>query len=73
MINKVKDSYIKTSIFEKLDEHILNIALNYMHNTTLSLYKTWVKDNKNIPLKEMIDLNYNLVINGLSGLTKNTK
>ena len=73
MINKVKESYINTSIFEWLDKHTLNIAINYMHNTTLSLYKAWVNDNKTIPFEEIIELNYNLVINGLSGLTKNTK
>ena len=74
MINKVKESYISTSIFEDLDKHKLNIAINYMHNTTLSLYKAWVNDNKVIPFDEIVELNYNLVINGLSGLIKaNTK
>lgn len=73
MINKVKQTYIDSSIFKNLDKHTLNIAINYMHNTTLSLYKAWVNDNKAIPFEEIIDLNYNLVINGLSGLTKNTK
>lgn len=70
MINKFKESYINTSIFEGLDKHRLNIAINYMHNTTLSLYKAWVNDNKVIPFDEIVELNYNLVINGLSGLTK---
>ena len=73
MINKVKSSYINTSIFEGLDKHRLNIAIHYMHNTTLSLYKAWVNDNKAIPFDEIVELNYNLVINGLSGLIKNTK
>jgi len=44
-----------------------------MHNTTISLYKAWVNDNKAIPFDEIVELNYNLVINGLSGLIKNTK
>ena len=70
MINKVKESYINTSIFEGLDKYRLNIAINYMHNTTLSLYKAWVNDNKVIPFDEIVELNYNLVINVLSGLTK---
>lgn len=70
MINKVKEFYINTSIFEGLDKYKLNIAINYMHNTTLSLYKSWVNDNKVIPFDEIVELNYNLVINGLSGLTK---
>lgn len=73
MINKVKESYINTSIFEGLDKNRLNIVINYMHNTTLSLYKVWVNDNKEIPFDEIVELNYNLVINGLSGITKNTK
>lgn len=73
MINEVKKSYINTSIFEGLDKHKLNIAINYMHSTTLSLYKVWVNDKKSIPILEMIDLNYNLVINGLNGITKNTR
>lgn len=73
MINKVKESYINTSIFEGLDKYKLNIAINYMHNTTLSLYKSWVNDNKAIPFDEIVELNYNLVINGLSGLRKKTK
>ena len=73
MINSFKKSYINTSIFKVLDKHKLNIAINYMHNTTLSLYKAWVNDNKSIPFDEIVELNYNLVINGLSGLTKNTK
>ena len=73
MINKVKESYINTSIFEGLDKYRLNIAINYMHNTTLSLYKAWVNDKKVISFDEIVELNYNLVINGLSGLTKNTK
>ncbi len=70
MINKVKEFYINTSIFEGLDKYKLNIAINYMHNTTLSLYKSWVNDNKAISFDEIVELNYNLVINGLSGLTK---
>jgi len=70
MINKVKEFYINTSIFEGLDKYKLNIAINYMHNTTLSLYKSWVNDNKVISFDEIVELNYNLVINGLSGLTK---
>ena len=70
MINTVKQSYIKTSIFKDLDPHKLNIAINYMHNTTLSLYKAWINDNKAIPFDEIVELNYMLVINGLSGLTK---
>ena len=70
MINKVKQSYIDSFIFKNLDKHTLNVAINYMHNTTLSLYKVWVNDNKVIPFEEIIELNYNLVINGLSGLTK---
>ena len=73
MINKVKQTYIDSSIFKQLDKHKLNIAINYMHNTTLSLYKAWVNDNKAIPFDEIVELNYNLVINGLSGLIKNTK
>ena len=70
MINTVKESYIGTSIFEKLDKYKLNIAIAYMHNTTLSLYKTWINDNKTIPFDEIVELNYALVINGLSGLIK---
>ena len=70
MINKVKESYINTSIFEGLDKHTLNISINYMHGTTLSLYKAWVNDNKVIPFDEIVELNYNLVINGLNGLKK---
>lgn len=73
MINKVKESYINNSIFEELDKHILNIAINYIHNTTLSLYKTWVNDNKSIPFDDIVELNYNLVINGLNGLKNNTR
>ena len=73
MINKVKKSYTDSSIFKDLDKHTLNIAINYMHNTTLSLYKAWVNDNKVIPFNEIVELNYNLVINGLSGLKKNNK
>lgn len=73
MINKVKSSYIDTSIFKDLDEHSLNIAIEFMHNTTLSIYKAWVKDNKAIPFDDIIELNYNLVINGLNSLTKNTR
>ncbi len=41
-----------------------------MQNTTLSLYKTWIIDNKIISFNEILKLNYNLVINGLSGITK---
>lgn len=73
MINKVKVSYVNTSIFKDLDKHSLSIAIEFMHNTTLSIYKAWVKDNKVIPFDDIIELNYNLVINGLNSLTKNTK
>lgn len=72
MINEVKSSYIDTSIFKDLDKHILNIAIEFMHNTTLSIYKAWVKDNKVIPFDDIIELNYNLVINGLNSIKKNT-
>ncbi len=70
MINKVKASYVDTSIFKDLDKHSLNIAIEFMHNTTLSVYKSWVRDNKTIPFDDIIELNYNLVIKGLNGITK---
>ena len=73
MINKVEDSYINTSIFSDLDEHILKMVISYLNTTTLSIYKAWVKDNKNVPFDDIVELNYNLVINGLSGIAKNTK
>lgn len=70
-----KDNFkkLKNQIFKDLDKHKLNIAINFMHNTTLSLYKAWVNDNKSIPIYDIVELNYSLVINGLSGIRKNTK
>ncbi len=44
-----------------------------MHNTTLFLYKAWVNDNKAISFDEIVELNYNFVINGLSGIIKSTR
>lgn len=70
MINTVKDSYINASVFKDLDEHHLKIAINFMHNTTLSIYKAWVDDGKVILFDEIVDLNYKLVIKGLNSLIK---
>ena len=73
MISKVEDSYKNTSIFKDMDPYVVNIAIAFLNSTTLSIYKAWVKDNKQIPLFEIIDINYNLVKKGFDGLIKNTK
>ena len=73
MIDKVKLSYFDNSYYKNIDNYKLNVVINYMHNTTLSIYKTWVSDNKVIPFDEIVELTYNLIANGLNSITKSTK
>lgn len=51
-----------------MDPYVQNIVMNFVSQSTLTIYKQWVADGKQIPLEEIIRLTTQLICNGLNGL-----
>ena len=51
-----------------IDPYVQNIIMNFVSQGTLTVYKQWVADGKQIPLEEIIRLTTQLICNGLNGL-----
>ncbi|MDE6732009.1 MAG: TetR/AcrR family transcriptional regulator [Oscillospiraceae bacterium] len=50
------------------DPYLQNIIMTFVSQSTLSIYKQWVADKKQIPLDEMIEIAVKLICKGIEGL-----
>lgn len=48
--------------------YVQNIIMNFVSQSTLTIYRQWVADGKRIPLEEIIALTTKLICSGLDGL-----
>ncbi len=48
-----------------LDDFKAKMIISYLNSATVSMYRTWYRDGKKVPIEEVIDLASNLIENGL--------
>lgn len=41
------------------------MIISYLNSATVSMYRTWYRDGKKVPIEEVIDLASNLIENGV--------
>ena len=71
MRNKVSDKASNNfKSIQVYDIMIRNIIAEYMHMSTVAIYREWVKQGKRIPIDEVIDIATKLVQNGLKSYVK---
>lgn len=51
------------------DPYVQNIVMNFVSQSTLSIYKQWVADGKRVPLEEIIQITTKLICKGIDGFT----
>ena len=73
LINGVESQHTKSDVVKNMNKDKSNIIYNFINETTISIYRSWIRSGKSISVDEMIELNYKLVIEGLNGIIKGTK
>ena len=52
------------------DEYVDNLAFAFFATTSITLYRQWVNDGKNMPLEELINTATNLICKGLDNYVR---
>ncbi len=53
---------------EKYNKQTQNLIAVFLTSANMEIYRQWVKDNRNMPLKEVVKLTSNLISHGIYGL-----
>lgn len=61
----MRDTWKKENAKAK-DPYLQNVAMAYVSQSTLAIYRQWVADGKRIPLEEIIETTSTLVCDGLN-------
>ena len=71
MVQKVK-MYVQDSNnfkhFDKFDNYKKNIIISFINDSTVSCYRSWIKDGRKISMEEAIELTTLLIKNGIKEL-----
>ena len=54
---------------QNYDPYVQNIMMNFVSQSTLSIYKQWIADGKRIPLEEIIQITTKLICQGMNSFT----
>ena len=51
-----------------LNSEELKILMTFVSRSTIEIYRTWVKNERKIPLDRLIEITSSLICNGIDGI-----